>query len=178
MTKEDIRLMLRGRKVSRTSSEAVLEKLMHNERFINASTILLYYPLDDEVDVRPLLNCGKKTALPYIEKGKMDYSLYTGDLVKGAFGVMECRNKVPLHLDETCIALIPAVAFSPEGYRLGRGKGFYDRLFTQSQAVRIGVCFDFQLLDDIPTEPHDVPMHIVVTPSTTINLHNTNKSWL
>ena len=96
MTKEEIRLMLRGRKVSRACSDTVLGKLMTNERFFNASTILLYYPLDDEVDVRPLLNCTKKTALPYIERGKMEFSLYTGDLVKGAFGVMECRNRIPV----------------------------------------------------------------------------------
>lgn len=163
MTKEDIRLMLRGRKVSRMQSEAVLEKLMHNERFINASTILLYYPLDDEVDVRPLLDCGKKTALPYIEKGKMDYSLYTGDLVKGAFGVMECRNKVPLHLDETCIALIPAVAFSPEGYRLGRGKGFYDRFMKEKNIYKIGLITKDRLIEGLPHEEHDLKADETIT---------------
>ena len=163
MTKEDIRLMLRGRKVSRMQSEAVLEKLMHNERFINASTILLYYPLDDEVDVRPLLDCGKKTALPYIEKGKMNYSLYKGDLIKGAFGVMECRDRLPLQLDESCIALIPAVAFSSEGYRLGRGKGFYDRFMKGKDIYKIGLITKDRLIESLPYEEHDLKADEIIT---------------
>lgn len=163
MTKEEIRLMLRGRKVSRACSETVLGKLMTNERFFNASTILLYYPLDDEVDVRPLLNCTKKTALPYIERGKMEFSLYTGDLVKGAFGVMECRNRIPVHLDETCIALIPAVAFSPEGYRLGRGKGFYDRFMKGKDIYKIGLITKDRLIEGLPYEEHDLKADEIIT---------------
>ena len=63
---------------------------------------------------------------------------------------------------------MPAVAFDRRGGRLGRGKGFYDRLLESTRAAKIGVGYEFQLLDQLPTEPHDVPMDIVITPVVTL----------
>jgi 5-formyltetrahydrofolate cyclo-ligase len=59
---------------------------------------------------------------------------------------------------------VPAVAFDKDGNRLGRGKGFYDRLLNHTKAVKIGVAYDFQLVDEIPVEPHDIPVDRVITP--------------
>ena len=59
--------------------------------------------------------------------------------------------------------VIPAVAFDRRGNRLGRGKGFYDRLLQSTTATKIGVGYDFQLFEEIPVEEHDVPMDFVIT---------------
>ena len=70
------------------------------------------------------------------------------------------REKGPEHFD---FVLVPGVAFSPNGYRLGRGKGYYDKFLSKySNLFTVGVCFREQFYLDIPTEPHDIPMHKVI----------------
>ena len=61
------------------------------------------------------------------------------------------------------LIIVPAVAFDRNGNRLGRGKGFYDRLLQTTSATKIGVGYDFQLIEEIPAEPHDIPMDMVIT---------------
>jgi 5-formyltetrahydrofolate cyclo-ligase len=60
--------------------------------------------------------------------------------------------------------LVPGLAFDPAGGRLGRGAGYYDRLLTKFEGVRVGVCFSELLVDEVPTEAHDIQMDFVVTP--------------
>jgi len=68
--------------------------------------------------------------------------------------------------------IVPGVAFDSQCHRLGRGKGFYDRLLPQiPHAVKIGVCFDHQIVEELPSEPHDVLMDLVISPSLIINRH-------
>ena len=64
--------------------------------------------------------------------------------------------------------MVPAVAYDRKGNRLGRGKGFYDRLLKTTKATKIGVGYEFQLFDELPTEPHDVAMDIIITQNTTV----------
>ncbi len=64
--------------------------------------------------------------------------------------------------------IVPAVAYDRNGNRVGRGRGYYDRLLSSSAAVKVGVGYDFQLVDEIDAEPHDVPVDIVITQTRTI----------
>ena len=82
-------------------------------------------------------------------------------LETGAFGIQESTGEVFTDYASIDLAVIPGVAFDAEGNRLGRGQGFYDRLLTRLQhynIYKIGVCFDFQRVEHVPTEPHDIPM--------------------
>ena len=63
------------------------------------------------------------------------------------------------HMD---VAVIPGMAFDREGHRLGRGKGYYDRFLNRVQTYKIGVCFDFQMMDQLPHDPHDVMMDEII----------------
>ena len=63
------------------------------------------------------------------------------------------------------LIVVPAVGFDPQGSRLGHGKGFYDRLLPGTQALKVGICFDFQLFEHIPAEEHDVPMDRIIAGS-------------
>jgi 5-formyltetrahydrofolate cyclo-ligase len=65
--------------------------------------------------------------------------------------------------DELDLIIVPGVAFDLAGRRIGRGGGFYDRLLPQYRAVRAGICFDFQCLETIPAEEHDIQMDLLVT---------------
>ena len=71
--------------------------------------------------------------------------------------------------------MVPAVAFDRKGNRLGRGKGYYDRLLAGSKATKVGVGYEFQLLGEIPAEPHDIRMDMVITQSATFIVDKKNK---
>ena len=138
----------------------------------DANTIVAYYSLPDEVCVHSLIDEltaeGKTVYLPrVIDNENMVLCRYTGvdSLREGAFGIMEPVG-LPITADEVIDAvLVPGMAFDTEGHRLGRGKGYYDRFLsslTPSRPKLIGVCFDFQKVDVVPTEPYDVAVDIVV----------------
>jgi 5-formyltetrahydrofolate cyclo-ligase len=88
------------------------------------------------------------------------------DLSPGQFGIREpkshCSEVLLKHLD---LALVPGVGFDLMGRRLGRGKGFYDRLLAGISGIKCGVAFDEQIVDEIPTESHDVHLNCILTPT-------------
>ena len=81
----------------------------------------------------------------------------------GAFHIEEPTGENTVDPADIELIVVPAVAYDRKGNRLGRGKGFYDRLLRTTKATKIGVGYEFQLLDEIPVEPHDVGMDIVIT---------------
>lgn len=141
----------------------------------SAHTILFFAPLRDELDIWPLLEKflagGKICALPRFQAATQTYSAVriqnlVADIVTGKFGVREpgpgCAE---VALEKFDLILVPGVAFDVRGNRLGRGLGFYDRLLQRISGVKCGVCHDFQLQENIPTEPHDAKVTFVFTPS-------------
>ena len=140
----------------------------------SARTILFFAPLADELDVWPLLEkflaAGKICALPFFDSVTQTYSArrvqnLAADISIGKFGVREpassCAEISPEKFD---LILVPGVAFDWNGNRLGRGRGFYDRLLTKTGGLKCGVGYDFQLIGKIPVEPHDARVNFVVTP--------------
>jgi 5-formyltetrahydrofolate cyclo-ligase len=85
-------------------------------------------------------------------------------LVQGKFGNLEPKANAPKAPFESDFIVVPGLAFDPSGGRLGRGAGYYDRLLTKFQGVRIGVCFTELLVERVPCEDHDIRMDFVVTP--------------
>jgi 5-formyltetrahydrofolate cyclo-ligase len=147
-----------------------LEPQLHSAR-----TILFFAPLPSEIDLWPLLEkslqAGKTVALPWFDPATQTYLVrrvenLAGDIVTGKFGVREpassCVEMPPMKFD---LVLVPGVAFDVSGNRLGRGKGFYDRLLAKTSGVKCGVGYDFQLLEKIPAEPHDAKVNFIFTPS-------------
>ena len=137
-----------------------------------ARTLLAYHPLSDEVDVSPLLDisleAGKRVLLPVVEGDHLLLREYVGpqSLALGTYGIMEpVGDDFPeSRYGEIDLALIPGMAFDGTNRRLGRGKGYYDRLLPRlACAYRMGVCFPFQLLPKVASEEHDMPMDDVVT---------------
>ena len=177
MTKQELRQFIRAQKKRYTSarltamSEEICSRVLRSAWWQEAGTLLLYYPLADEVDVRPLIKDafgnGKRVLLPVCVGEELNLHLYEGDasLSEGAFGIMEPTGALfaPERYDEIQLAIVPGMAFDRAGHRLGRGKGYYDRLLPKLTEARLqGICFSFQLLDDVPAEEHDVRVQTVV----------------
>jgi 5-formyltetrahydrofolate cyclo-ligase len=157
------------------ASLAAAQLLIQQEHWKNAETVLLYISLGDELD---LLSCvemarkqGKTVALPRYLPGQGSYcaALLEGsvaDLVLGPFGIPEPRAESPaLPCNRLDLVLAPGVAFDLAGRRLGRGKGFYDRLLAEVSGAKCGVALDEQIVPDLPHEPHDIAVDFVLTPS-------------
>lgn len=150
-----------------------IEHLKGNEHLKAASSILLFYALDDEVCTHNFvreLAATKRVYLPVVHGETMSIAPYESDnaLRKGAFDIYEpyLANSSDTITD---VAVVPGVAFSPQGVRLGRGRGYYDKFLAQHPCYRIGLCFSFQLLDSIPCLAHDVRMNSIVTDKGTIH---------
>lgn len=157
------------------ASAAAAARLMDDPRWKEAASILLYIPLGDELD---LLRCveqaragGKLVALPrYLpEQGMYCAALLHGDprsLPAGPFGVPEPPLASPVvPLNRLDLAIVPGVAFDMAGRRLGRGKGFYDRLLAEVAGIKCGVTVDERVIAELPDEPHDISMNCIVTPT-------------
>ena len=143
----------------------------------NACEVLIYWPIRGEVDVRPLSmelwQRGCRVLMPRCRPdayGQMDIACAAceDDLTPGAFSIMEPdADKCPAVAScQPDIAIIPAICFDRRGYRLGYGGGYYDRLLTtddMKDTLRIGLGYNFQLVEQLPTQPWDMPVDIVCT---------------
>lgn len=153
-------------------SLAVIEQVKSEAHVKEAHTLLLYHSLSDEVYTHDLIDQlraeGKAILLPrVIDKENVILCRYTGpqDLREGAFHIMEpCGEVFPKEAySEIDVAIVPGMSFDPQGHRLGRGKGYYDRLLHQlPRTYKIGVCFDFQKTALVPTEEYDITMDKVL----------------
>lgn len=178
MTKLELRQQIRVQKKQYAAaqlaamSEEICSKVLRSVWWQEAGTLLLYYPLADEVDVRPLVQDayknGKHVLLPVCRGEELELHLYEGEvsLSPGTFGIMEPTGAIfaPENYPNIHLALIPGMAFDRIGHRLGRGKGYYDRLLPKLAAARLlGICFPFQLLEHVPIDAHDMAVHEVIS---------------
>ena len=157
-----------------SASEQVCERLRQTTVWRRAHAVLGYVPLSDEIDVFPLLDRarqeGRRIALPQFNPQAGAYvacQIYDRhkDLTPGKFGILEPgRHCPPVGMQELDLILVPGLAFDKDGHRLGRGRGFYDRLLASVSAVKCGLAFDQQVRVQIPVEPHDVLLDCIVTP--------------
>lgn len=156
----------------REQSAAILEQLEQMQCFREAKTVLLYYPINNEVDVLPLFKKYKHTKtllLPVSHRREMTVSPYEGNdkMHRGKFHIPEPTT--PAYEGEIDLIVVPAVAFDKTGLRLGRGGGYYDKFLKKhTRAMLIGVGYDFQLVDQVPAERHDQKVHRIILPSQTI----------
>jgi len=173
-TKKELRRIITHKKKEYTPEElkifsgSILAQIEQLECFIQAKNILLYYSLQDEVFTHEFISKWSKEKnifLPTImeENILLYYFLNKQEMQIGKYGIKEPVSIPFKDYKEIDLAIIPGVAFDLEGNRLGRGKGYYDRLLPKLNCPKIGICFSFQRLDKIPTEIHDISMDYVVS---------------
>ena len=151
-------------------SERITEKIEQSEWFAQARKIACFYSLDDEVGTHKLIKnwaSRKEVFLPVIlDDNQMELRRFVpnSELRFNRFNIPEPTQGGCCEIEDIDLFLVPGVAFDRSFYRLGRGKGYYDRLLATTTAKKVGLCFDFQLFDTIPHAPHDIKMDAVVTP--------------
>ena len=156
----------------RSAAEEVFSRLEKTAAFLLADRIMMYHSLPDELSTHDFLRkwSGKKRFyLPRVNGVDLEVLPYEESRLElGSFHIEEPSGNDVTDPAEIELVVVPAVAYDRKGRRLGRGKGFYDRFLQATKATKVGVGYEFQLLDEIPAEPHDVPMDMVVTQHTTI----------
>ncbi len=151
-------------------SESIIHQLETLHEFNEARVVLMYWSMSDEVQTHALVErwYGQKTILlPCVDGDDLRLRPYTGPecMVPGEqFGIGEPTGPEWTDLNSIDLIIVPGVAFDAECHRMGRGRGFYDRLLkTTPMAKKIGLAFDFQIVDAVPVEPFDVKMDMVVS---------------
>lgn len=155
-----------------SAADAVFEQLENSAAFQLAEKILLYHSLPDELETHRFLKKWKdikKFFLPRVNGVNLELLPYDETRLEiGSFHIEEPKGDETYPVEDIEVIIVPGVAFDRKGRRLGRGKGFYDRLLATAKATKIGVGYDFQLIDELPSEPHDVPMDMIIAGNTTI----------
>ncbi len=153
-------------------SLAICRKLLESELFRGARTIFFFASFGTEVETFPALGeallRGRRVALPRTllgERRLVFHQVFTlGELVPGPYGILEPPRKNPvIPPEEADLILVPGLAFDRQGYRLGYGGGFYDRFLAGLSAPRVALAFSFQILPEIPHEPHDLRVDLIFT---------------
>lgn len=168
--RKQIALLKAQHQTSATHQSAeILAALETHPAFRAANTVLLYHSLKDEVDTHAFIrkwSHAKQILLPVVAGDDLELRLYTGpeDLAPGAYGIEEPTGEPFTRYESIDFVLIPGVAFDRNGNRLGRGKGYYDRLLPRiPSAYKAGICFPYQLVEEVPAEPFDVRMDEIIT---------------
>ncbi len=179
MNKEDIRRRVKARKTllddidKARAASRVFEMLERTAAFMMADRILMYHSLPDELSTREFIGkwaSRKHFYLPRVNGVNLEILPYDEQrLALGSFHIEEPTGRDTASIDDIELVVVPAVAYDRKGNRVGRGKGYYDRLLADTRATKVGVGYDCQLLDEgeIPAEEHDVRVDIVITESGT-----------
>lgn len=152
------------------SDSGIYENFINLPEFINARTVFAYISTGREPNteniIRKALELGKTVALPVSYSGGImepHIICSLSELVMGKFGIPSPKSSAPLLFENDIdMIIVPAVTFSSDGARMGRGGGYYDRFLKDCTAFSVGLARD-RLLKEVPTEEHDVPVKCVVT---------------
>ena len=174
MNKTELRRMIREKKRAMTPAE-IEEKsarlgglFRQSEAYRKASAIYGYLPYNQEVRTTPMLRQaqldGKRVAVPKCYGSEMRF-IWLDDLTQVAPGYANIPEPIadePIADDPTALVLMPGLAFDPQGHRIGYGGGFYDKFLEQELHPTLALCYDFQMLDHLETEEHDIPVDTVL----------------
>ena len=148
-------------------SKAIQQRLFSREQFQKAKTVAFYLHIGSEVNTHEMISeamkLGKQVLVPYTnEKIEFCYFNSFDESEKGKYGILEPKEKKKFegHPD---VVIVPGAVFGRCMHRIGYGKGYYDRHFKNSSSYRIGICYDFQLLDKLPRHEHDEGMDEIIT---------------
>jgi 5-formyltetrahydrofolate cyclo-ligase len=150
-------------------SEMIFKELEQLDVFSKSKIIMAYWSMDDEVYTHDFVlkwYGEKKIILPVVKRDELELKSFSGldNLIKGeSFGIEEPEGDIFNQPEKIDLIIVPGIAFDKTNNRLGRGKAYYDKLLKSTKAKKIGVCFDFQLLDAVPVDKHDIKMDLVIS---------------
>lgn len=184
--RKEIKLQRRNIQNKKQADERIANRLFSASYYRSADTILAYVSLPDEIEtdciIEYALSNNKRVAVPYCvdDDGHMEFYLINSlnDLQIGSFGVREPRLDVCRKLDsfDNSIILVPALSFDDKGYRLGYGKGYYDRFLQNYPFISIGLCYNIFVKNEIPIGEYDKKVDYIVTEDRIISCDNGGKN--
>ena len=178
LTKAELRRILKERRADvgaedkKELDRAIVDVIAASEVFAEASMLLLYAPIGSEINLLPLARLarakGKPIAFPRTDPDTCTMQFYIlgtdARLSQGAYGIPEPPADAPVCVpDERALCIVPALSFDLSGNRLGYGKGYYDRYLSSFPGLTLGAVYSHLVLKQIPTDAHDLPVHLLVT---------------
>lgn len=172
--KKEIRINIRDKKrlfslnEKKEKSKSIFKQLEDLDHFKKSKTIMVYWSMNDEVYTHDFIlkyYQTKKIILPKVVGNDLELKQFTGieNMVLGDYGIAEPSGETFSELSALDIIIVPGVAFDRNLNRLGRGKAYYDKLLKNTKAIKVGICFDFQLIDKVPVDEHDIKMEMVIS---------------
>ncbi len=160
-------------------SSAVKRKLYTLPEFEDAKKVCIYVSLENEVHTHDVIKENLKNKDIVVPKVKGEKLLLCelksfDELSEGSFCVLEPGEERRVSPQDIDCVIVPGVVFDKEGFRIGYGKGFYDRLLNEVNCPKIGLCFDMQLVEEVPFEEHDIPVDIIITETKVIKISKAN----
>lgn len=175
MDKKILRKKIREKKRAMTEEEIneksaqLCEMFINSKAYLQAQTIYGYLPYNQEVRtwaaVEQAWRDGKRVAVPKVYGDEMKFIYITdrSQVEIGYCGIPEPIADAPIAEDKTALVLMPGLAFDKEGHRIGYGGGFYDKfLSAEPDHPTLALCFDFQMVENLPTEEFDIPVDTVL----------------
>lgn len=177
-TKQEIRQQMRKIRCNieavewRAATEIITKKVIESDSFREATDLYCYMNFDSEVETLAILEeawrLGKDVWLPKVSRDHMDFYLVrsVSELKKSKFGILEPTGDSEKASGDDGLMVVPGIAFDKEHYRIGYGKGYYDRyLAAHPDLFKIGIAFDVQIMEKVPSEEHDYKMDLIFTES-------------
>lgn len=153
--------------------DRICKNLLKSDFYKNAETVLFYAALDEEINIDKCIisaiDSGKKAALPVCTDTDGNMRFYyinsLNDLKAGAFGVREPDTDFCHEVKDFngSVCVVPGIAYDVKGYRLGYGKGYYDRFLKNFPLISVGLCYNELVRTSLPTEEYDIPVDYIVT---------------
>lgn len=152
--------------------ERIAQRFLSTVSYRHCESLFIYSSTSDEIDTRGIitsaLESGKTVALPVSDPSSCTMTFYAisspDDLVKGTYGIYEPADKsVPCRGGRLSICLVPGIVFDEQGYRIGYGKGYYDRFLQSFDGVKLGLCYCDFYLKEIPRGKYDTRVDCVIT---------------
>lgn len=156
-------------------SNKIAENLFNLGQYKKAKTVMFFVSFSSEVNTHGMIREAlkrKTVIIPKVIGHEIEPSVIIDfdNLIPGKFGILEPIEAMKIAYKNIDLVLVPGIVFDKEGHRIGYGFGFYDKFLAKApKAVRIGLAFDFQVVDRIPREEHDVPVDLIVTEERVIN---------
>ena len=180
MGKPEVRKEISNKLISQTKEEklkkdeVIKKKILSLSEFKEAKVVAFYMSIGSEVDTGALIDGalaeGKRVVVPAIVGDDLKFyeiKNRKAGLAEGPYGILQPDTNClePFPNEEIGLIIVPGAAFTRDGARLGRGRGFYDRFLKglPSRVKKIGLAYDLQIIEDLPVTPHDIPVDIVVT---------------
>ena len=150
-------------------SEMIYKKISQLSEYTNAKSVCVYMDAFSEVQTECIINDlrkqGKDVIFPVsdVKTNTLTLCRDCGTFRKGAYGISEPEILAEVPYSYPDLVIIPGLAFDKSKNRLGFGAGYYDRFLVENKGKKIGICYDFQIIDLIPAEAHDVKMDMIIS---------------